>query len=291
MIENLQKHEDRTLVPHGTLYFFETEMVPYPDHRRRTIRVWLPEEYDGVRRFPVIYLHDGQNVFQNPEGRRVIEADRAVTSLADEGISAIIVAIDNGSALRSTELTPPYPSSGLNPLGGAFAKELSQSSTGDVYAEFITKHLKPMIDTEFATLSDPLNTCVGGVSAGGSASYYLFMHYPEVFGKAFVDSPGFPLLSKEALMDELENYDYSRLADHRICFYNGDQGLESTSLYYVIDVYRKLKEKGLDATQNMVLVDSRQTHYQAPWAKYLPEMLRFLFAEDNRAEFPPQRPR
>ena len=47
------------LIPSGTLQTFETEMIPYPDHRRRTIRVWLPGDYDGVKRFPVIYLHDG----------------------------------------------------------------------------------------------------------------------------------------------------------------------------------------------------------------------------------------
>ena len=290
MIDNLQKQDSREFISHGTLYTFETEMVPYPDHRRRTIRVWLPEEYDGTRRFPVIYMHDGQSVFRGPDGRRALEADRVLTELSAEGISAIVVAIDTART-RGTELTPPYPKVKMERVinGIRLPMELEESTT-DLYAAFIINHLKPMIDAEFATLTDPLNTCVGGCSAGGSASYYLFLHYPEVFGKAIVNSPGLPMFHQEALMEELENYDYSKLEGHRICFYNGDQAIDASSLYDVIDVYRKLREKGLDATQNMVLVDSRQTHYEAAWARYLPEMLRFLFAEDNRAEMPPPRP-
>ena len=82
------------LIPSGTLQTFETEMIPYPDHRRRTIRVWLPGDYDGVKRFPVIYLHDGQGVFETGDGKYKLHADRALTSLRAEGISAIVVAVE-----------------------------------------------------------------------------------------------------------------------------------------------------------------------------------------------------
>ncbi len=290
MIENLQKQDRPDLIPHGTLYTFETEMVPYPDHRRRTIRVWLPEEYDGVRRFPVIYLHDGHTVFRGPEGRRALEADRALTALSAEGISAIVVAIDTART-RSSELTPPYPlMGGDRSVNGIPIPKMLEESTTELYASFMIHHLKPMIDETFLTLADPLNTCVGGCSAGGTTSYFLFLHYPEVFGKALCNSPGFPMFRKDKLMEELDGYDYSRIEGHRICFYNGDQGIDASSIYDVIDIYRKLREKGLDATRCMALIDTRQTHYEAPWSIYLPEMLRFLFAEDNRAEFPPERP-
>ncbi len=282
MIENLVTHPRSEWIPCGILQTFETEMVPYPDHRRRTIRVWLPEAYDGTRRFPVVYLHDGQGLFRGVDGRPKLDADRALTQLAPKGISAIVVGIDTAPT-RVTELTPPYPRlKGPQTVNGHPVPVLPEESTTPLYAEFVVKHLKPMIDETYRTLPDMAHTCVGGVSAGGSASYYMLLQYPEVFGRAMVCSPGFPLFPREALLDELDRYDVSRLKDHRICFYNGDQGLDVTSTLLVMAVYRKLRERGLDAAQNMVLIDSRQTHSETAWAAYLPELLHFLLAEDNR---------
>ncbi len=290
MNEQWKPYEHSELIRHGKVLTLEMEMKPYPDHRTRTIRVWLPEEYDGETRFPVIYLHDGQSVFASSPERLGLEADRVVTELKPEGISAIIVAIDTART-RGSELTPPYPlQKGERTMNGVPIPLVLEESTTELYARFMIEHLKPLIDREFRTLSDPLNTCVGGCSAGGSASYYLFLHHPDVFGKAMCYSPGFPLFERDALFDELEAYDYSRLTGHRICFYNGDQAIDATSIYVVLDIYRKLREKGLDATQNMALFDTRQSHYDRAWHKYLPEMLRFLFLEDNKAELPPPMP-
>ena len=289
MIENLITHPKNEFIPYGTLQTFEMEMKPYPDHRRRTIRVWLPEDYDGVRRFPVVYLHDGQILFHDGDGRAKLEPDRALTVLSGEGISAIVVGIDNADT-RVTELTPPYERRKHNdPVDGHPVPLLPGESTTATYAKFVVEYLKPLIDENYLTLPDALNTCVGGISAGGSASYYMFLQYPEVFGRAIVCSPGFPIFPEEVLMAELDSYDYSRLEGHRIAFYNGDQGLDTTSTRVVFNVYRKLREKGLDTTRNMVLIDSRQTHYEAAWRTYLPDLLRFLLAENNMVEFPPER--
>lgn len=289
MIENLVTHPKTDLLPYGTIQTFEMEMKPYPDHRRRMIRVWLPDDYDGVKRFPVVYMHDGQGLFRSDDGRAKLEPDRAITKLKEEiGFSAIVVGIDN-SPMRGTELTPPYTRrTRQDPVGGHPVPVIPGESTTATYAKFVVEHLKPLIDENYMTLPDAVNTCVGGISAGGSASYYMFLQYPEVFGKAIVCSPGFPIFPEEVLMEELDNYDYARLADHRIAFYNGDQGLDATSTYMVLDVYRKLRDKGLDTTRNMVLIDSRQTHYESAWRTYLPELLRFLFAENNLAEYPPK---
>ena len=288
MITDLVTHPRSEDMPYGTLQTFELEMKPYPDHRRRTIRVWLPDSYDGERRFPVVYMHDAQGLFRNGDGRAKLDPDRALTALAAEGIEAIVVGIDT-AATRGLELTPPYQRAGVKAVNGHPVPEIPGESTTAIYAEFVVKYLKPLIDENYKTLPDMRNTCIGGISAGGSASYYMFLQYPEVFGRAIVCSPGFPMFPEEVLLDELEHYDYARLQDHRIAFYNGDQGIDVTSLNMVIDIYRKLREKGLDCTQNMVLIDSRQTHYESAWRTYLPELLRFLFARDNLAEYPPKR--
>ena len=273
--------ETGDLIPAGKLLTFETEMIPYPDHRRRTIRVWLPEDYDGEKRFPVVYLHDGQGLFQMGDGKFKLNADRALTSLRTEGISAIVVGVDNGPE-RGTELTPPFTRGAPGRLVNGYKIPLiPDASTTDLCAEFIVKRLKPMIDETLMTLPDCANTCVGGISAGGSCSYYMILKYPEVFSKAIICSPGFPMFDLDSMLRDLDEYDVSALKDHRLVFYNGDQGIDVTSFDYVIAVYKKLKEKGLTRRDMMLLMDTRQTHSEAAWGKYLPEFLRFLFAGDN----------
>jgi len=273
----LTPYEHPELIPHGTLQTFDIEMTPYPDHRMRTIRVWLPEEYDGVRRFPVIYMHDGQGVFRGLDERPAMDMDRVLTALSAEGFTAIVVAVDTART-RDEEVTPPWlpaePKTSHNGFPMPFFKG---PSTTDTYADFIVKTLKPLIDENFMTLPDAANTCIGGASGGGCASYYMVMRDPEVFGRAFVYSPGFPLLDMEKIMQMLDEYDMSRLADVRIAFYNGDQAIDVTSVDDVLTVYRKHRELGMDPEHLMFLFDSRQTHSNVAWNKYMPEVLRFLF--------------
>ena len=278
---NLTPSASYEQIPHGCLQSFELEMVPYPDHRRRRIQVWLPEDYDGVKRFPVIYLHDGQGVFECGDGEVKLKADEAVTQLKADGISAIVVAIDT-SADRGAELTPPYPRAeeGIEVHGFRIPRIPEPSST-DLYAEFVVSTLKPLIDENFMTLTDARHTVVGGVSAGGSASYFMMLRNPEVFGRALVFSPGFPMFRLEALLSFLDEYDFDRLQDHKIVFYNGDQSIDVTSVDYVLAVYRKFREKGMDKEHNMFLLDTRQSHEAAAWGRYLPEFLRYLLKEDE----------
>ena len=276
----LTPYEYPELIPEGSIQTFELEMVPYPDHRRRRILCWLPADYDGVKRFPVIYLHDGQGVFECNDGRNKLQADRAVTKLRGEGFSAIVVGIDT-SEDRGAELTPPYPRNTEVEVNGHKIPLIPEPSTTDIYADFVVNTLKPLIDENFLTLPEPENTCIGGISAGGSASFYMILRNPEVFGRALVCSPGFPMFHHDQFMEIIDSYDFDRLKDHRIAFFNGDQGIDVTSVDYVLEVYRIFKKHGLGRRQCMFMFDSRQIHNEAAWAKYLPELLHYLFAADN----------
>lgn len=274
---HLMPYEHGDLIPHGKIVTFELEMTPYPDGRRRLIRVWLPEEYDGERRFPVLYMHDGQGVFRCGDDKPKLDADRAVTSLRDEGFSAIVVAVDTAPT-RGTELTPPLPRAEEGIVVHGFpVPRIPGESTTDLYADFIVHTLKPLIDENFRTLPDAAHTGIGGISAGGSCSYYMMLRHPEVFSRAIVFSPGFPMFTMEGLLEQLDGYDMERLSGHRFAFYNGDQGIDATSVDYVLAVYRKLKAAGFDNRHLMFLLDTRQAHTEAAWAKVLPEALRFLF--------------
>ncbi len=149
----------------------------------RDIEVYLPEAYtnEPTRRFPVFYLHDGQNLF---DGRTSYLPDctwklhTTADRLTREGLiePLILVGINNTGLRRMAEYTPTPD---IRHRGG----------DGDRYGRLLVEELKPCIDREFRTLGDAPNTGLGGSSLGGLISLYLGFTYPEVFSKLAVLSP------------------------------------------------------------------------------------------------------
>ncbi|MGB0523608.1 MAG: alpha/beta hydrolase [Flammeovirgaceae bacterium] len=149
--------------------------------RKRRIWVCLPSDYESsTARYPVIYMQDGQNLFDNlvaPFGEW--EADETLLDFESEyNFKAIIVGIDHGDTLRLNEYSPyTHPKYG----GGE----------GLQYLDFVVNTLKPVIDAEFRTLPEREYTAIGGSSMGGLISFCAGIEFPEVFGKLFVFSPSF----------------------------------------------------------------------------------------------------
>jgi metallo-beta-lactamase class B len=149
----------------------------------RTRRVWiyLPPDYaTSTKTYPVLYMHDAQNVFDDATSYAgewgVDETLDSLHAAGDWG--AIVVAVDNGGQLRLDEYSPwTHPRHG----GGE----------GDAYVDFLANTLKPYIDARYRTRPDRLNTGVAGSSMGGLISLYSALKYPEVFGRAGVFSPAF----------------------------------------------------------------------------------------------------
>lgn len=147
--------------------------------RSRRIWLYLPPDYKtSGKRYPALYMHDGQNVFDEATSFAgewgVDETLDELHSKGDPGI--IVVAIDNGEERRLDEYSP-----WKNPeMGGG---------EGDAYLEFIVKTLKPYIDENYRTLPGRQNTAIAGSSMGGMISLYAILKYPDVFGKAGVFSP------------------------------------------------------------------------------------------------------
>jgi hypothetical protein len=146
-------------------------------NRRRRVWLYLPPDYatSGTRRYPVLYMHDGQNVFDAATSF-VGEwgVDETLDSLHAAGeLSLIVVAVDHGGDERFDEYNPwTHPEHG----GGR----------GDEYVDFLVETLKPYIDAHYRTRPDRLNTGVAGSSMGGLISFYAMMKYPDVFGRAGV---------------------------------------------------------------------------------------------------------
>lgn len=264
----------------GQIITFELPMESFTDRRWRTIRVWLPESYDGSRRFPVLYLHDGQNLFDETDSHNNSwHVNWEMNQLCKEQLPAIIVGVDN-AATRMSELCPDMP---VNPdIYDVY--RLSNTPIvpiGHLYAKFVAEQLKPVIDRNFATLPEPEYTAVGGSSMGGLMSLYMLLKYPDVYGKAMVFSPNFVTHPREVLLNWINGYDFARLKDHRVFVFHGGVGLEAANWSYVQDVVAAMQARGLTDTQLALVYDSRQPHYETAWRKYFAEAFRYLFVEDN----------
>jgi predicted alpha/beta superfamily hydrolase len=148
----------------------------------RKIWIYLPASYehDRDKRYPVIYLQDGQNLFDRAIafGGQEWRVDETLDSLASTGIPAyIVVGIESGPARLNEYL--PYPSRHLS------------NATGEQYLQFIVQELMPEVNNTFRTLTGPAHTSIGGSSMGGLISLYGILQYPQVFGSAAVFSTSF----------------------------------------------------------------------------------------------------
>ena len=154
--------------------------IPQLDRNRR-IWLYLPPDYDNsAKYYPVIYMHDGQNLFDlQTSFAGEWEVDESLNELFDQGdYGCIVVGIDNGGADRAKEYAPWVNAT----YGGG---------EGDQYIDFIVETLKPYIDANYRTLNGRDYTCLFGSSLGGLISQYGIIEHQDVFGKAGVFSPAF----------------------------------------------------------------------------------------------------
>jgi predicted alpha/beta superfamily hydrolase len=163
----------------GTLKVLEQVWSPHLGNAR-DILVYLPPSYyiEQERHYPVIYTHDGQNLFDHMTCVSVEWGmDEAIEELSLEGIEAIVVGICNAGADRMDEYSP------------VFDHEEQGGGKGEPYLSAIVETLKPLIDADFRTLPDRDHTGIMGSSMGGLISLYAFFRYPDVFGLVGALSP------------------------------------------------------------------------------------------------------
>jgi len=224
--------------------------------RERHVVVWLPPSYmHGDKRYPVLYMHDGQNLFDAATSFAGVEwqADETMTALASEGIEAIIVGVWNTEA-RSSEYNP-FPS--------------WWNGTGDKYVAFLADTLKPLIDGAYRTQTERKHTAILGSSLGGLVSLFAFFKRRDVFGLCGALSPAFWL-------GGILIYRFVR----KIPFVPGriylDHGTRETSAAKMRDV---LIAKGYQLDRDLRYVrEEGGEHNEAAWARRLPGAIRFLLA-------------
>jgi predicted alpha/beta superfamily hydrolase len=158
--------------------------LPQLGGRRRRIWLYLPPDYaTSHRRYPVLYLQDGQNIFDEATAYAGEWAvDKTLNELAASGqdpTGCVVVAIDNGGERRLDEYSP-----WVN-------ERLKKGGEGSRYVDFLVQTLKPYIDKHYLTKPDPAHTGIAGSSMGGLIALYAGVKYPMVFGRVGVFSPAF----------------------------------------------------------------------------------------------------
>ena len=180
----------------------------------RNIDVWLPDGYGPEHRYAVIYMHDGQMLFDSTHTWNHQEwcVDETLTKLLKEKKirNCIVVAIWNIPEKRHSEYFPQkiidsIPEATRNII---LSKQLKGVPRADNYLKFVVKELKPFIDSHYSTLKDAANTFLIGSSMGGLISLYGLCEYPNIFGGAACLSIHSPVAAFE-LMDQNTDKDVS----------------------------------------------------------------------------------
>jgi len=230
--------------------------------------VYLPPGYERTkkRRYPVLYLHDGQNLFDGATsfipGKEWRVDETAQSLIRNREIEPlIIVGIYNTGVNRVDEYTPSRDAN--RQMGGQ----------ADLYGRLLVEELKPFIDSEYRTLSDARNTALGGSSLGGLVTLYLGLRHPEVFGKLAVLSPSlwwdnrFILRGVEAM---------NAKHDARIWLDMGtNEGIPMNDVRHLRDA---LLSKGWRFDDDLKYFEAQgAVHDEAAWGERVGMILRFLF--------------
>jgi len=242
--------------------FFTPTSIEIPQlNRRRTVRVYFPPNYSSSQGFPVIYMFDGQNLFDASTAfAGEWRVDEVMDSLFERrGLGCIVVAIYHGEDERLNEYTP-WPNN--DKLGGDGAK----------FAQFIVRDLKPYIDKYYRTLPDRNNTIIMGSSLGGLMALYTALEYPKVFGKAGVFSPS--LWWSEEAFTQIEKFRKRQF--QKIYLYGGEK--ESESLIPNIERAEKLlQEVGFSENEIFKSIAADGRHNEYYWGREFPEALKWMF--------------
>ena len=261
----------------GNLELVTLPMPQYSDGRERTIRIWTPATYEAAdtsRRYPVLYMHDGQNLFDAATSfAGEWNVDESITDLMSAGYKgSIVVGVDN-SADRLNELSPPWPR-----LPGAPMPKPS----GDKYIDFIVKTVKPYVDSHYNTKPGRASTGIGGSSMGGIISFYAGLRYPRTFGKVLAFSPSFPFYNRTHIMNLLKLRDFRKKdAAPRLYLYSGGAGSGATSENAIARLLpalvKQLRASGYPPQSVTSHVWEVAQHSEGFWTEMFPTAFDWLF--------------
>ncbi len=268
--------------------------------KARTIDVWLPDGYSSEKKYAVLYMHDGQMLFDSTItwNKQEWGVDETISSLIKKKKigNCIVVGVWNGGPSRHAEY---FPQKALGYLTKGQTDSLYQAirTSGqsvfqgeevksDNYLKFLTGELKPFIDQHYATATGPENTFIAGSSMGGLISMYALCEYPDVFGGAACLSthwPGIFTIENNPIPSAFLQYIDDRLPskkNHRIYFDHGTETLDALYPSLQLKVDALLRSKGFTKRSWITRVFNGANHSENAWRSRMEIPLLFILKKD-----------
>jgi enterochelin esterase-like enzyme len=265
----------------------------------RNVDVWFPEGYSTQKKYPVLYMQDGQMLFDSTTTWNHL--DWGVDDVAGKLIKEkkvrpfIVVGIWNTGAKRHIEYFPqkPFESMPKERQDSIFKASRKNGHSifsadkiqSDEYLKFVVTEVKPFIDSAFSVLKDRSNTFIAGSSMGALISLYAMCEYPEVFGGAACLSthwPGVFTTKDNPVPDAIFNYLKIHLPNpvhHRIYFDHGTETLDALYPPLQKEVDAIMKAKGYTFNNWLTKEFAGATHSETAWKQRLNIPLEFLLKQ------------
>ncbi|MCH8566829.1 MAG: hypothetical protein LAT67_01140 [Balneolales bacterium] len=234
--------------------------------KTRRITALLPYDYfNSDKHYPVLYLQDGQNLFDDHAPFGSWGLDKRLAFLSEHNMAEfIVIAIDHAEDQRIAEFTPSIPTSRLG------------AGEGESYARFLTETLKPYVDTHFRTKPEREYTGIGGSSMGGLISIYAAKLFPETYSRLLLFSPSFWVTPglPDRFIDEAKTF------EGRIYIYGG--GDESKFLLGRLETFHTRLEAARLSGRNItstLSVNLKGKHSEVEWSREFPMAAVWLFGD------------
>lgn len=240
-------------------------------NRYADLYIGLPCDYESSdRSYPVLYMHDGQNVFFKEDAANNMTWEVAKHFKHDSNLPKVIVVAL--SSAKGTDRLDEY-----GPYEFTF-DENTHGGKGDIYLSYLVNELKPYIDDTYRTKPNAEHTAIMGASMGGYISLYAATRYPDVFARAASLSGAF-FLAKEQFITQLKDSDLSLL--EKVYIDTGDDevagGNQEDYVFSNMDIYNYLRTI-LPPNKLMFNVIAGGKHNENAWSKRFSDVLKFLFS-------------
>ena len=275
---------------------FRVDSFPSKFITPRPVDIWLPENYSEDKKYSVLYMHDGQNLFDSTTtwNKQEWKVDDWATQLMSEGKTKnfIVVGIHNIPQIRWQDL---YPEKAMNYMSVkvkdsliALAKtnNFNVDFKGDEYLKFLIEEVKPIIDKQYSVYTDKSHTFVAGSSMGGLMSMYAISEYPDIFGGSACLSthwPGATPQPNNPYAESIFKYMEANLpksGSQKLYFDYGNKTLDQYYPQYAARVDEILKAKGYSETNSKNLFFEGTDHSEDSWNKRLDKPLTFLLGKN-----------
>ena len=288
------KIENATLSS-GSLYRIDSMQSKYI--KPRPVDVWLPENYSKEKKNAVLYMHDGQMLFDSTTtwNKQEWKVDEWASKLMDDKITKdfIVVGIHNIKELRWFDLFPQKAFYNLDKdidvtmLHDGYEGFDASLLNGDNYLKFLVEELKPFIDSKYSVYTNRENTFVAGSSMGGLMSMYVICEYPNIFSGAACLSThweGAAPIENNPLPEAIFKYMEANLPsaeNHKLYFDYGTETLDAHYPKHAPKVNEILASKGYDKTNSKNLMFEGANHSENAWNQRLYIPLTFLLGNTN----------